>query len=499
MQTFKRILLIFPLLFLAVAFGGLLARPSDFVFPYSFWEEAGKTLKRFGEVWIFLGLFLIFLRKKAPVQNFFQSLARIDRTRFLLVILPLALVLRVIWCFLTNYVPSGDASWFMNTAWGIYLGKGVSIDGVPTAAASPGYPYFLSFLYRFVGRNLKAIQIIQSFMDVATLFFVFLFAEITLGKVVAYLTTFYLAFSINQILIAPLIINEHLYLLLVFPALYLLARELEKPSWVKLLSAAVLIGLSDVTRGILILFPPTLFFLYLFSGRGWKQSFLKSLAVTLVSVAVILPWTYRNYKVMGYPVPVCTSAGFGFYTMNSPIADPYVTQLVELKVVHPEYRQFHPNDEVARYIAGSRYAKEWILSDPWRFTRLGAGKLISLFGIRSYWTLYDNLLKYGESRKGKIMEKIFKKPMIYGYILHFSLFIVGCFILLSRYGWNNFDAKKMLILLIIYFSVGIHFLYCGEKRYRLPIEPFIYMTSAFTLLYLVRKDLLSDGVSQTID
>jgi len=217
-------------------------------------------------------------------------------------------------------------------------------------------------------------------------------------------------------------------------------------------------------------------------------------AYTFFSVAVVLPWTYRNYKVLGYPVPLATSAGYGFYTMNSPIADPYVTQLIQMEEVHPEYRELHPNEEVASYLGGSRYAKEWILSDPWRFTRLGAGKLISLFGVRSYWTLYDNFTKYGRTSKSVLVEKIFKKPMLYGYMFHFTLFFLGVFILLFKYGWGRFDSRKMLLLLLIYVLLGVHFLYDGEKRYRYPIDPLIYMTSAFVLVQMVRKDLIPHGV-----
>jgi hypothetical protein len=247
----------------------------------------------------------------------------------------------------------------------------------------------------------------------------------------------------------------------------------------------------------MLIFPPFLFFLYLFSERGWKRAVLKSALVTLVSISAVLPWTYRNFKVMGYPVPVCTSAGYGFYSMNSPIADPYTTQLVELSKVHPEFKSLHPNHEVARYIAGSRYAWAWILSDPWRFIRLGAGKLISYFGVNSYWSLMENLGQE-DSLKTKILFKAFKKPMRYGYIFHFSLFFIGVFMLPFKYGLRTFDSKKMLVLVLIYFLIGIHFLFTGHKRYRYSIDPFLFMTSAFALVFVIKKDEISNGLSETI-
>lgn len=493
----RRVLLLFPLVFLAIAFTGLLSRPSDFVFPYPFWGEGLKTLKRFSYVWAAIGL-IFFLRKSAPIQKVFEGLSRIDRKKFLGVTLGLSFFLRVAWCFVTDYQPTADALWFMATAKNIFLGNGLSVDGLePTAVAPPGYPYFLAMVFALFGDRLIPLQILQSLMDVAAIFFVFLIAERTFGKLVALLTTAYLAFSPHQIFIAPLVVNEHLFMPAVFFALYLLVRDLEKDSWPRLLAAGLLLGLSNLTRGVLMLFPPLLFFLYLFAGQGWKKSILKSGLITLVSAAAILPWAYRNYKAMGHPVPICTSAGYGFYTMNSPIADPYVTQLVEMDTVHPDFRKLHPNLEVARHLSGNRYAKEWILSDPWRFIRLGAGKLINLYGVNSYWSLLENL--GGEpSAKKRIVERIVKKPMRYGYLFHFSLFFVGVFLLVFRYGWKSFDARKMLILLLIYFLTGIYFLFSGQKRYRQPLEPLMYMTSAFTLVYIVKKESLSHGLSPAI-
>jgi len=503
----RRVLLIFPILFLAVAFIGLLARPSDFHFPYPFWQEGLKTLKRFSRVWIFLAVLFAF-RKSAFLQTLLQKLSGLSRAKFLLIVLSLSLFFRIGACLLTDYQPlggesrwGGDSQWFMDTAENILKGKGLALDGVgPTAFVMPGYSYFLAFLYFFVGKNVLAIQIVQSFMDVTTIFFIFLLAETVFGRAVAYLTALYLSFSVSHILVSPLVLNEHLFVLAVFSALYFLASDLKASSWIKLTAAGLFLGLGNFSRGVLMVLPPFLFFLYLFSQMGWRRSLVKSAYVTFISVAVLLPWAYRNYKVMGYPILTCASSGTGFYTMNNAIADPYVTQLVQIHEVHPEYINLHPNEEVARYLGASRYAREWVLSDPWRFMRLGAGKLISLFGVRSYWTLWDNAMKYNESSKKSIfLDKAFKKPMLYVYMFHFSLFFLGTFLLLFRYGWTTFEPRKMLILLLIYVLIGVHFLFCGEKRYRYPIDPFIYMTSAFALVYLIKRDLIVDGLPQTID
>ena len=496
-SSFRRVLLLFPILFLAVAFAGLLAHPSDFYFPYPFWEEALKTLRRFTHVFAAIA-FIFAFRRLPPLQNLFKALSRINRNQFLITILGFGFILRVVWSFYSPYQPTADGAGFMTLATHLLRENRFTSDGItPNASAAPGYPFFLAGVYAIFGNSLFTTQIAQSVMNIAMIGFVYLATEKIFGRTTAVLASVSLTFSLNQILTSAMVINEHLYLLAVLPAVYLLASDLDKDSWIKLLAAGGLLGISNLARGLLLTFPPFLFFLYLFARKGWGRSFLKTGVVTLMSVAVILPWTYRNYRTFGYPVPICTSAGFGFYTMNSPIADPYVTQLVEMESAHPEYRGLHPHPEVARYLGGSRYAREWILSDPWRFIRLGAGKLISFYGLNSYWSIAENSGPQ-DLLQTKILHKVFKKAMRYGYIFHFTLFFLGVFVLLFKYGWTRFDSKKMLILLLIYFLTGIHFLFCGQKRYRQSIDPFLFMTSAFMLVYIVKRDLITDGLSETV-
>jgi 4-amino-4-deoxy-L-arabinose transferase-like glycosyltransferase len=278
--------------------------------------------------------------------------------------------------------------------------------------------------------------------------------------------------------------NEHIYLPVTLSAILILVMDLKKPGWVKLILAGIFLGLSDLSRGVFFLFPFTLLLFYLVAGKSIVQSLAKTVIVLAAAAAVVLPWTYRNYQVVGYPVPIGTTAGSGLYAMNSPIADPYTTQLIEMPKEHPEWVNLHPNTEVATYLAGSKYAMEWIRSDFRRFVKLGAGKLIAFFGLNKTWTNYDNLRGSSKFNMDSAFIEATDQILKYYFAFHFLWFLVGA-CLLVRFSFRDSVGDKMFLLFVTLFIVGMHFLFAGWPRYRYPLEPLIYSLSAFAIVYLL--------------
>lgn len=91
--------------------------------------------------------------------------------------------------------------------------------------------------------------------------------------------------------------------------------------------------------------------------------------VAIVTFLPILPWTYRNYKVMGVPILVAANAGENLYSANNDNTsgswDDKSTQ---------EVRVYLPDELKMDRIAGDK-AKEWIRSHPVQFLRLSVNKL----------------------------------------------------------------------------------------------------------------------------
>jgi len=304
----------------------------------------------------------------------------------------------------------------------------------------------------------------------------------------AFLSSLFIAVCPNAILGTALFMNEHLYLLSVMLVLWLVVLDLKQEAWWKLALAGIFLGFSDLSRGVFFLFPGALFVFYLAAGKSIQRTVLKTLLVLATTLMVVLPWTYRNYKVTGYPVPVGTTAGSGLYMMNSPpVADPYTTQLTSLDRDIPDWRSAHPNREVASYLVASQHAYEWIRSDFRRFMKLGAGKLVAFFGLNKTWTNYNNARGSTQFLLETWPMEASEQVLKYYFAFHFCWFLVGSTVLLRSYVFRDRVGMKSFILFTVLFILGMHFLFAGWPRYRYPLEPLVYMISAFTIVHFANQ------------
>lgn len=480
-RSVRNTLILIPPAFLAVSFVLLLLNPNELYWPYSFWGEFLRIWKKTYFFFIVLvGLF--FARKKGWTSSWIQKLESCPENIFLGVIFFIAVGLRLGWVFASDNQPYADGLIMWEQAKHLVAGRGFTSDGVePTAIVAPGYPFFLALMIKAFGENILAVKLSHVFWNAPIPILMYFIGKAAFGKPTGMLTAVFLAFCPNAVLTTSLFMNEHPYLLFTLLALGLILSDLKRPHWVKLAAAGIFLGLSDLTRGVFFLFPFTLIVYYLVAGKNLIDSGKKTFLVLGFTALVVLPWTYRNYKILGYPIPICTSAGTGLYSMNSPIADPYTTQLAELKKYHPDWKDFHPHPEVARYLAAAKYSSEWIRSNFRRFMKLGAGKLVAYFGLNKAWSNYQNI----EGSRQFTMDSAFidatDQLLKYYLAFHFCWFLMGLYFLLRGPVFNDPTGAVQLIFFTVLFIIGMHFLFTGWPRYRYTLEPFVYLLSAFSL------------------
>lgn len=496
-RVLSSLLLLFPVGFLAIAFLFLFLNPNELYFPYNFWHEFLNLWKKTYFFFISLGA-ILWARRKGLTAPWAKALDRTNEIVFLSILLLVSLLFRLGWVLWNDNQPYTDGLLMWREAQFMAAGKGFTNDGLePTAIISPGYPFFLAGMIRLFGENLLAVKIVHVALSAAVPLLVYFIGREVFGKPTGLLAAAFLAVCPNAILGTAIFMNEHLYLPVTLLALALLLSDLRKPSLLKLIAAGVCFGLSDLTRGVFFLFPLLLLPLYLIARRTLREAWVKSALVVLGTAWVVLPWTYRNDRVMGYPVPVCTSAGIGLYSMNSAIADPYTTQLAELQKEHPEWVEFHPHPEVARYLAGSHYAIQWIRSDFRRFMKLGAGKLIAFFGLNTTWTNYHNAHGSTKFKPDTPVFEASEQLLKYYFAFHFCWFLVGGVILLTRYLFQDPAGMKTFVFVTLQFIIGMHFLFAGWPRYRYGMEPWIYLMSAFALIHFLDRSYV-ESYSSTV-
>ena len=81
------------------------------------------------------------------------------------------------------------------------------------------------------------------------------------------------------------------------------------------------IGLTVLTHGSTLLFGPIAVFAVLIATRFRARGWTTSIVITATCLAVMAPWTIRNYLVFGELVPSRTGLGYNTYLSNNVLAE----------------------------------------------------------------------------------------------------------------------------------------------------------------------------------
>jgi len=101
-----------------------------------------------------------------------------------------------------------------------------------------------------------------------------------------------------------------------------------------------------------------------------------SLLVLVGMLVVVLPWTYRNYQLLGEPVFISTNGGSNFYRANNELA-------TGAYVEHGKI-QLHSLSELESNRVGKVLAFEWMREHPLDVLQLSLGKALLFSGDDSY-------------------------------------------------------------------------------------------------------------------
>lgn len=379
-----------------------------------------------------------------------------------------ALVVRLVWALLApEFDPflqasplHGDAASYDRIAQSLLSGTGFSErPPQPTSFWPPLYPWFLSVIYWLAGYNLAVARLSQTFLGALVPLLLYLVAVKTLSRRVALLTSIGLTLYPYLIYFGTWLIAESLFMALFAVALWLTSRLIGKWHHRTIALLGLLLGLCVLTK------PTTLFFtpfwaLWLFAAPQnmnlWRRSQL-ALLLAFCTVAVILPWSIRNYRVHNQFVLVSTNGGYTFLGANNPNGwgghDEDYPPLI--------LTQNEAESEDAYYAE----ALHWIRSDPNSFIRLLVPKyrrLLSPLSVASFKQDYH----------------ILGAPLIYlVYSTYLLIAITGMVIGLKVWRKIGFLYAPILGVLL---SAGLFY---GDTRYTIPMSPSLVLFAALALDY----------------
>jgi len=200
----------------------------------------------------------------------------------------------------------------------------------------------------------------------------------------------------------------------------------------------------------------------LFVAIGARRSRRNFPGVNLVCLIVLIglaPWCWRNYQLLGYPVALTTRSGISLFDALGPQADGssnlgFTRDLPENRLPEVQWNR-----------AFREQTLRAVRADPWRVCRLAWVKL------RRTWNPLPNAAE-AQSRGVRAISAVWT-------VCVFALMGVGI-----GY-WRRDLGVCLLLLLPAVYVTGVHAVFVGSIRYRLPVMPLIEVLSAVGLAGLV--------------
>lgn len=365
----------------------------------------------------------------------------------------------------------------------------------------PGYPYFLSLIYRVTGPSIPAAMLVQAALGMVAVVLAFVLARGLVGRagalVVAAGMSWYwaLIYFEQELLDATLLVVLGLLLLLS------LRSWPERLTWRRAILSGVLLGIFALTRPNVLLFGlvVVVWGWWLLRKRETPGPFAAALiGFPLAAAVAIAPATIRNYVVAREFVLISSNGGINLHIGNNTETDcvwPAIPELEELTgksgwtcfdqplivrgVSQLEGRPMS-HAEVSSYFAGK--ALRYIVQHPIDVMRLTAKKAILFWGPAE---ISNNKEIAIERARSTVLSA--NAP----FALVFSLAVVGLIIgarwprgpsnEASPMNHSKVQAFRTVIVwfVVVYFASFLPFFVAS--RYRVPLLPYVFLPAAYAL------------------
>jgi 4-amino-4-deoxy-L-arabinose transferase-like glycosyltransferase len=360
--------------------------------------------------------------------------------------------------------PFSDTFFYSWVGSALSMGDGFTFLGHTTAHWPPGYPFLLAGVYKVFGADTANALIANAVLGALTVPLAYAIGLRALGRPAAVFAAVTLTLTPGQILIGDVALAETFYTFELVGFLALALTLERRPRTFVVLG--VVAGLAALTRGEGFLFP--LIVLGLWGARGaMRRAWRDTAIVAVVMVLTVAPWTIRNAIAVHGFVPVATNASATLWSGHNPRANggPVYHSPAQLaKLAH-----------LSEVDASARVrddAIHWAIHHPLRELELIPLKLKALAQGDSevVWTWID--ATGAEPLKGTGRAILTRLADAASYALIAALLLTV--VVYARSLWRVPAMRAMLLFLAA--AIPLYgFVYYGNVRYRLPLEPFMLL------------------------
>ena len=367
-----------------------------------------------------------------------------------------------------------DTFFYAWTGAAIAKGDGYSFLGHTTAHWPPGYSVFLAGVFKLFGSTTKNALIANAFLGALTVPLVYAIAHKAAGRTAAILAAAALAVFPGQLLMADVTLSETLYAfeLVAFVALVLFLPRNAKT----LVLLGIASALAALTRGEGLFFP-----LIVLAAYGWSRASLKhAAAVTAVMVVAVAPWAIRNADVAHGFVGLAGNSSFTLWSGHNDRADGGPVYQTPQQLAHLS------SLTEAKAAAEQRHdAIHYAIHHPGRELELIPLKLRAL--ARGDALLIDTWIDTAgqEPLQGETRSVARTLANVASYGLLVAL-LVAVALLFRRRRLTAPALRAILVFLAL--AIPLYgFVYYGNVRYRVPLEPLMLIVAATGAVELARR------------
>jgi 4-amino-4-deoxy-L-arabinose transferase-like glycosyltransferase len=376
--------------------------------------------------------------------------------RGLLALTGAGLLVRLLWVALEPATsPVADETMWVN--WGSRELPAVAFSPMRLSFIfhPPLYLYFVGALYQAFG-TLEAVKYAQAVLGALLVPAVGLVGRRAFGARAGLAAAAIAALYPELVWFASHFWAETVFTALLWWALERTTAADERGSPALAAAAGALFGLATLTRETVLYFLPAAALWLAWRSAGGVR---RAAVFLLAALALVVPWTVRNYLVFDALVPVSTSGALNLWQGN--------TRLTRQEV-YEEYWAVH--GRIAKYEHARRRGIEAVLErQPWWILEKLRDEMPEYWAAHGQPVVHIERGAYGRVNKPIAFAAI--AVVLLPYLAVLVLFVAGvAFLPRERVG--------VLLLGFLAFYVLLHVASHGYPRYRLPSMPAVFLVAA---------------------
>jgi len=344
------------------------------------------------------------------------------------------------------------------------------VDGVkPDIYWAPGYPFFISFIYKLFGINNTGIRIVQAVLSSLVIIFIYLICAKVfnkrIGMISSLIVSIYPGFIGYSGLVLPQILAS--FLLTLFILLIVKFNLKIRIDFI----LGLIAGYLCLVRSEFVLFMPILFLIIAKNGQKPKHLII----IFIIMCSIISIWSMRNYKAFGKFVLISTHYGDTLWIstwkeewLEWQEKEPFISLTEGLNQI---------DSSVVLFKAGINNIKEY----PFVYLKMCAKRL-----YRFWLTGHSNVFYFmADSLKNYIIKKEYFIALLKIVMLFFNMGIIIFGFFGVKLAYRNVKNNNLLhyLLMPMLFLIILHFFTFATPRYSIPIMPFVIVFASYAMAY----------------